>query len=576
MIACYKYRFESFHKTQTGMSTLQPYTPLISKLRLNRRASYAHQWATFGNLLWIVLVVTIIRLLYVGILNPIELVKDEAHYWEWARHLAGSYYTKGPGIAWLIAASVRIFGQSEWAVRLPSILIASMTALSLAKLTATVSGNDQRAGFFAGIAFLLVPACQVTGMLMTIDGPYMLCWVFAIWSTAIAGKQQDTQRLPWGYILVGFFLGLGFLFKYTMVLLLPGVAVYLWFCRGKRKWGMQTMLCLVIGLLVMLGMSYPVICWNHQHDWPTLSHLLGRLHLPGGDEAVSHQWSATWFFEYLFTQVGIIGPAGIAVMIMSLKLAWRHRKQDAKRWDGQLLMICCSLPILLFYSIIAIFKPTQGNWTLAGYLSLFVIVGMQVTRQMSHYQSQVRRWERLPFPRPKRGYLRSKPETWFQIAWEVHIKWGIGAAVVILSLPLIGHLPGLDRYVPTHRWEGARLQAQRVDHVRRQIAEKQGQLPVLISDHYGDTSQLAFYLPDHPRVFCAGHLLGRRKSAYDFFADQNLKDPELLGRTVLLIHGSEKRWQDLFAFSSFHVIDREHQIYRMDGYAGLKTGSPLP
>ena len=367
------------------MVTVQSPTVLIGKLRLDRRLTYARHWATTGNLCWIILGVTVIRLLYVGVLNPIELVKDEAHYWEWSRHLAGSYYTKGPGVAWLIAASCRVFGVSEWAVRLPAIMASGFTALVLARLTTAISNGDQRAGFFTGVAFLLVPAYQVTGMLMTIDGPYMLCWVLALWCMVVAVKQQDARHWPWAYGLVGFFLGLGFLFKYTTLLLLPGLVLYLWLTRSRRAWTWQARLCQALSLLVMLAMSYPVIAWNMQQDWPTLSHLLGRLHLPGGDEAVSHQWSAAWFAEYLLTQVGIIGPAGITVMIMSVVLAMRHRHQDAQSWDGQLMMISSAIPILLFYSLIAIFKPTQGNWTLAGYLSLLVIVGMQESPEITEF-----------------------------------------------------------------------------------------------------------------------------------------------------------------------------------------------
>src|SRR3954471_20313095 len=59
------------------------------------------------------------RLVYLVWLNPYELLGDEAYYWEWSRHLDLCYYEKGPGLAYLIAASVRLFGDAEWAVRLP-------------------------------------------------------------------------------------------------------------------------------------------------------------------------------------------------------------------------------------------------------------------------------------------------------------------------------------------------------------------------------------------------------------------------------------------------------------------------
>ena len=31
---------------------------------------------------------------------PLDLAPDEAHYWDWSRHLDWSYYSKGPLVAW--------------------------------------------------------------------------------------------------------------------------------------------------------------------------------------------------------------------------------------------------------------------------------------------------------------------------------------------------------------------------------------------------------------------------------------------------------------------------------------------
>src|SRR4051794_21627095 len=58
---------------------------------------------------------------------PLDLAPDEAHYWDWSRHLDWSYYSKGPLVAYLIRASceafgplaVRLTGTMMPAVRLP-------------------------------------------------------------------------------------------------------------------------------------------------------------------------------------------------------------------------------------------------------------------------------------------------------------------------------------------------------------------------------------------------------------------------------------------------------------------------
>ena len=82
-------------------------------------ASWARPW---GATLGLVGLVTLLRSAYLVWFCPYTLVEDEAHYWEWSRRLDLSYYSKGPGIAWTIAASVRTFGDVEWAVRLPAAL----------------------------------------------------------------------------------------------------------------------------------------------------------------------------------------------------------------------------------------------------------------------------------------------------------------------------------------------------------------------------------------------------------------------------------------------------------------------
>ena len=38
---------------------------------------------------------------------PLDLAQDEAHYWDWSRHLDWSYYSKGPLVAYLIRTGCR-------------------------------------------------------------------------------------------------------------------------------------------------------------------------------------------------------------------------------------------------------------------------------------------------------------------------------------------------------------------------------------------------------------------------------------------------------------------------------------
>src|SRR5437016_5933027 len=81
-----------------------------------------HAWRVASATSALILVVVVLRLIYLIWLSPYQLLGDEAYYWEQARHLDWCYNEKGPLLAWMIAACCRVFGDTEWAVRLPMVL----------------------------------------------------------------------------------------------------------------------------------------------------------------------------------------------------------------------------------------------------------------------------------------------------------------------------------------------------------------------------------------------------------------------------------------------------------------------
>src|SRR3954454_1641880 len=93
------------------------------------------EWTALG----LILTAFAVRLVYLVWLSPFELLGDEAYYWEWSRHLDLCYYEKGPGLAYLIAASVRLFGDAEWAVRLPVAVCSAVAAWVTGRLAAAAA-----------------------------------------------------------------------------------------------------------------------------------------------------------------------------------------------------------------------------------------------------------------------------------------------------------------------------------------------------------------------------------------------------------------------------------------------------
>src|SRR4051794_14490559 len=136
--------------------TLAVPSPSAVHPSLTSRAT-AHAWRAAVTLIVAVLVA---RVIYLFWLSPWELLGDEAYYWEWSRHLDLCYYEKGPGLAYLVAASVRLLGVSEGAVRLPMAVCSALAAWAAGRLTLGVTGGNARAALWAVVFFLLLPAFQ--------------------------------------------------------------------------------------------------------------------------------------------------------------------------------------------------------------------------------------------------------------------------------------------------------------------------------------------------------------------------------------------------------------------------------
>src|SRR5258705_3675758 len=135
------------------------------------------RWATWSRALLLIALVTALRLVYNAWLTPWELVGDEAYYWVQAYRLNLGYSEKGPLLAWMIAAACAVFGDTEWAVRLPVVLANAAAAWGVGRVAMSMTRGDQRVGFFAVLGYLMLPAFAANAQICTQDGPMIVLWI---------------------------------------------------------------------------------------------------------------------------------------------------------------------------------------------------------------------------------------------------------------------------------------------------------------------------------------------------------------------------------------------------------------
>ncbi len=485
----------------------------------------------------LILALLLARVVYLVFLSPYTLVDDEAHYWEWSRRLALSYYTKGPGVAWSIALATRLLGDVEWAVRMPAAIASAVGAFAVARLGADAS-DDRRAPLFAAAIFCLVPIHLALAILMTIDGPYLACWALG----ALFAHRALVLDKPRAWLPAALFLGVGFLFKYTILLLLPGVLLGALFIRRARP---RHLPWLMLGALVFLLVVSPVLLWNHRHDWPTVHHLLKHLGADATPAAVAkpaREWSPLWPITFLASQIGAVGPA---IALLGLATARALRDRAAPRRASRLFLVLCAAPVLVFYLAVSFVTEPEANWPLAGYVTLIALAGAVLPAELDRYRALAASW-RADAARPRMGLLRRAPETPWQVAWHWTVAVGVVVALALPRADLLARLPLVGPLIPTYRLMGADARAHAAQRFLAQIPPSQGAPPLILSELYGPASSLAFYLPGHPVTRCARAALGGEPSQYDYFTDTRLGQPDLAGRNALLVGADEERWSALF------------------------------
>ncbi|MBK7403148.1 MAG: glycosyltransferase family 39 protein [Phycisphaerales bacterium] len=521
----------------------------------------------------LILAVALARLIYLLWLCPYTLIEDEAHYWEWSRRLELSYYSKGPGVAWVIRAATELLGTHEWSIRLPAVVFGAFGAWCVAGLARDMV-TYRRAGLVAAAVYMCMPAYSVLGVLITIDGPYLACWAWACWA-----GWRVMRRGSWtAWASLGLALGVGFLFKYTILLLAPGLAVGAWLARrdhaGAPRSGFAGPLaasaCAAMGLV-------PVLLWNARHGWVTVHHLLGHLAVQGGDvsTAQSEPWTPLWTLELLGTQAALAGPA-ILLAVYATVCARRERAEHPGDWAAARYLVCCGLPVLLFYLAVSLIAEPEGNWPISAWVSAAPLGALAFARAMPQYQSRLAAWR-------ERGRPGWRPRLHRVMAWRWTVGVGIAVAIGGARADLFARLPWIGPLVPMGRLTDADVRARDAARIVAELHATTGLEPFVMAQHYGRASQLAYYMPGRPTVYSASAHTGGRTTQYDVWPQTDLANPDLLanltGRPALLVGGETHHWEDAFdRVEDVGQLEGEHKkgrrIYLGYGFRGFESPHP--
>ena len=309
----------------------------------------------------ILLLFFLIRLFIIGYL---ELAPDEAYYWYWSKHLDLSYADHPPMVAYIMAIFTGLGGDTEFFVRLGGLLCSAMALILLYKTSVSLFPADRRLAwemlFLFNITLLFPAGCIV----QTPDTPMLLFWTAAVY----CGSRIITEGAARWWYLWGAALGLGLLSKYTMILIVPCMFLFLLFSPLHRHWLKKKEPYLA--LLLALFIFSPVILWNWQHHWASFAYQLQQGFTPKKREVVQVVLKV---LEYLGGQAAVITPLlFIAFIIYSIKGIILVIRRGIPEY---LYLFLLSWPVLLFFGLsTALGKVAEANWPAPAYIAGFVLL----------------------------------------------------------------------------------------------------------------------------------------------------------------------------------------------------------
>lgn len=285
------------------------------------------------------------------------LFGDEAQYWTWAQQPDFGYYSKPPVVAWSIAVTTGVFGDSEFAIRLPSLLFHAVIAWGMYLL-----GRDMfnaRVGFWSAVVWLTLPAVTVSTVAVSTDPPMLTAWVFCLW--AFYRATQDPGKGWRWWALAGVMGGVGMMSKYPMIALPTGFVIYLFFSRQTRQ--SLNWVGFFGAAVIALAVFTPNILWNAQHGFVSLLHLGENANVGGA------LFNIDELGEFWAGQAGVFGPA-LFVLFVWLVITARRVAQD----DRYLLLLCVALPIFVVISAQGFLSRANANWASPTYIGATVLV----------------------------------------------------------------------------------------------------------------------------------------------------------------------------------------------------------
>jgi hypothetical protein len=462
------------------------FSPLRERKILRRNS--LPMGANRKRFIYFIIALTVCRMIYI---NFVPIVPQEAYYWKYAKSLALSYFDHPPMSAWIIAIFTKIGGDSPFFIRIGSVLFSLATMILLFRITEKLFCKSEY-GLLVTVCMAGTILFSIGATIMTPDVPFIFFWTLIIYSLV---KLMMTNAPRWWYA-AGTGLGLALLSKYSAVLIVPGILLYLLFSRQQRKWLFiwHPYVALILTLLIFS----PVIIWNKQHEWASFLFQSSRRFNE------MHSLRLNYFFQLIGSQMGMLTPYLFFLIftgwVQMARLGFKRQNADYQ------FLFWLAAPVIIIFTLSSFRSLVKMNWLAPAYITMSIGSIVWMHTEESRLAVRMKKWF-------KPGLI-------------------LGFLLVILT-----HLLPLFPIVPVKKgdtWTGWQELA---DHAVG-LKNEMGGEPFIFGHEYKIPSEITYYTRPHEST-CSGEILGLEGLQYDYWTQPE----ELLHRDAIFVYSDADKFK---------------------------------
>ncbi len=305
------------------------------------------------RVLWGVLAGTLLVKLLLAATIPFS--GDEAYFLIWAKYPDYGFYDHPPMVGWILWLMLR-FGDAEWVLRLPVVMITSFVGYGLYRLLA--DWDEEKARLVA-VVYLASPL-NLLGVLITTDAPLLLFSFLTLWAL-VRGLERGADR---DFLLAGAAFGLACLSKYFAALLGLALIVY-WLGTARGRAHHRGFLLLFLAALPFIAVN---LYWNYGHCW---ANVMFNVFNRNTDAAFGWHKPLLYAVEHLY----LMSP------FAALLLITRRQPGALAAADGRfgLAAVIFAVPVAVF-GVLSFVKVIGLHWLLSFYPAFFLLLAVWLGR----------------------------------------------------------------------------------------------------------------------------------------------------------------------------------------------------